>query len=107
MTIQRTRNTSLSSSPQLLVRSATERNLRESASSRNASTILTLPNQPPLLGIDCSMLGKTANKANGRARAIEKPNMPIAGPSKSPILEACTSRTCTAKGYQGKSKGHE
>ena len=37
-------------------------------------------------------VGNMANKANGTARAMAKPNMPTAGASQSPEVTVCTSK---------------
>ena len=47
---------------------------------------------PPDLGIDFSHEGKRANSVNGKAKAMAKPNIPIAGAITLPVVETCTSR---------------
>ena len=73
-------------------RSATERNLREKASSRKPSVTLMQFIQLPLLGAAFSHDGKRANKVKGRAKARANPNMPMAGPMMLPVLATSTRR---------------
>lgn len=68
-----------------------ERNFKANASSKNPRTTLTLFSHPPDFGIDFSRDGNKANNANGMASATENPNMPIAGPKRSPLEAASTS----------------
>lgn len=91
MIIHNETNASRSRICQPYARSATERNLRAKASSRNARTTFTELSQPPERGNDCSIEGKMANTAKGMARAKANPNIPIAGPMATPIEAACTS----------------
>ena len=78
-------NTSLLRRPQWETKSALDKNLRASASSKNPKTTLTVVIQPPDLGIEFKAFGNKANKANGKAKAKPKPNIPkvswIAPPS--------------------------
>ena len=53
--------------------------MRARASSRKPSTTLTVLSQPPLLGMDLSMVGNMAKMVKGNARANAKPNIPTAG----------------------------
>ncbi len=69
----------LGNMPHPYAMSATERNLSESANSRKARTTLKEVIQSPDLGACLSHCGNIAKSENGRANAIEKPNMPIAG----------------------------
>ena len=59
--------------------SATERNLSESASSKNASTTLNDVIQSPDFGALLSQCGNIANSEKGNAKATAKPNMPSVG----------------------------
>ena len=69
----------LGSIPHPYAMSATLRNFSESANSRNANTTLKLVIQSPDLGACLSHCGNIANSENGKASAIAKPNIPIAG----------------------------
>src|SRR5690625_3888224 len=69
-----------------------DKNFNANANSKNPKTTLTLLSHPPDLGIDCSMDGNIANRTKGRARAIAKPSIPIAGPNLSPLVAASTSK---------------
>ena len=62
--------------------SATLRNFSDNANSRNASTTLNDVIQSPDLGACLSHCGNKANSENGKAKAIAKPNIPIAGANK-------------------------
>ena len=97
MIIHNATNASRSRICQPYARSATERNLRAKASSRNARTTFTELSQPPERGNDCSIEGKMANTAKGMARAKANPNIPIAGPMATPIEAACTSNVPTVE----------
>ena len=66
--------------------------MKARASSRNPSTTLTVFIQPPLLGIDLSIVGKIANSEKGMASARAKPNIPIAGDMKL-LVEAASTRS--------------
>ena len=66
---------SLFNKPQCFTKSALERNLKASASSKKPNTTFTEFNQPPDFGNELSQLGNSANKAKGIANA--KPNPPI------------------------------
>ncbi len=55
------------------------------------STTLTVFIHPPERGALWSSDGNIANRQKGIASASEKPNMPTAGPSLSPVLAASTS----------------
>ena len=93
-------NTSLFKNPHCFTRSALERNLIASASSRNPRTTLTVLSQPPDFGKDCNQPGNIANKAKGKPNAKPKPAAPtVSGhgpasatlannvPSKGPVQE--------------------
>ena len=69
-------NISLFKSPQCPTKSAFDRNFKANANSRKPKITLILFIHPPDLGIDWSALGKTANKANGKANAAPKPPIP-------------------------------
>src|SRR5688572_23289087 len=73
--IQMAINTSRCNNPHCFTKSALEKNLTASASSKKPNTTFTVVNHPPDFGNDCSQPGKRANKANGNARP--KPNPPI------------------------------
>ena len=92
MTIQRLRNTSRSSRCQPYARSATERNLRAKASSRKPRHTLMQFIHPPLLGARFSHEGKRAKRVKGRASASAKPNMPVSGANRLPLVLTSTSR---------------
>ena len=64
--------------------------MSESASSMKPRPPFTVFIQPPDLGAFWRRPGNMANRQNGMARASEKPNMPIAGPKRSPVLTAST-----------------
>ncbi len=68
------------------------KNLRAKANSKKPNTTLTLLSQPPDLGKLFNQPGKMANKVNGKAKASEKPVIPMAGPSKAPRVAASTSK---------------
>ena len=53
------------------------KNLNAKPNSKNPKIILNVFIHLPDFGNDLSMLGKRANKVNGRANAIPKPNIPI------------------------------
>ena len=72
-----------------------DKNLRASASSIKPKLTLMVFNQPPLLGNDCSIAGKNANKENGIARPTPKPIIPIMGASPTPCILVCPSRVPT------------
>src|SRR5690606_41049785 len=69
-----------------------DKNLKAKASSKNPRDTFTVFNQPPDFGISFKKAGKRAKIINGIARAIEKPNMPIAGPSKAPLETTSASK---------------
>src|SRR5438128_551061 len=69
-------NTSRFNKPQCITRSALDKNLNASASSRNANTFLTVSNHPPDFGNDCNQSGKIANNAKGNASANPNPARP-------------------------------
>ena len=75
---------SRSSKPQPLDRSATDRNLSETASTINPSTTFTEFSQLPDFGNVFSHDGKIANREKGIDRAKAKPNIPIVGARKFP-----------------------
>ena len=76
--------------PHPLVISATERNLKARANSKNPSTTFTEFIQLPDLGKVLSQAGKAANNPNGNANAEEKPSITKKGPMYSPLVAACT-----------------
>src|SRR5690606_29905572 len=88
--IHNAKNTSLSNNCQLYAKSTLERNFNASASSRNPNTTFTLFSHPPDLGKDFNIEGNMANSTNGTARANENPNIPMAGPRRSPLVAAST-----------------
>ena len=75
--------------PQPYAISATDKNLRDRANSRKARTTLKDVIQSPDLGACLIHCGNIAKSANGSARAIAKPNIPIAG-AKSDLPAAST-----------------
>ena len=77
MTTQIPINISLFRSPQCSTKSALDRNLNAKPNSRKPNIILNVFIHLPDLGKDFSILGKRANKVNGRANAIPNPNIPI------------------------------
>ncbi|MCY1528686.1 hypothetical protein D9M68_638000 [compost metagenome] len=92
MMIQRDKKTSLSNHSQCHTKSAEDKNLSASASSRNPKHTFTLFNQPPDLGILFRKPGKIADKVKGSAKAKAKPNIPIAGARISPLELAWTNK---------------
>ena len=68
--------------PQPYAISATLRNLRESANSRNAKVTLKLVIQSPDFGALFIHSGNIAKSEKGKAKAIAKPNIPIVGANK-------------------------
>ena len=48
--------------------------------------------QPPDFGIDFNQDGNIANSVNGKAKAIAKPSMPIAGAMTLPVVETSTNK---------------
>src|SRR5690554_6709518 len=64
-----------------ITKSAFERNLKASASSKNPKTTFTELSHPPDCGSELSHPGKAAKSANGKAIAKLKPSIPIAGAS--------------------------
>src|SRR6185312_12172078 len=72
-------------------RSTFDKNFNEKAISINPNTTLTLLSQPPDFGRLFNADGNNANKVKGNASANENPNMPMAGPSRSPLVAASTS----------------
>ena len=76
ITIHIPKKTSILSKPQCLTRSAFERNLKASASSKKPRTTFVVFSQPPDLGNALSKFGNIANKAKGRPRASPKPPIP-------------------------------
>ena len=65
--------------PQFCTMSAVDRNFIARAISKKPSDFFTVSNHPPDFGIDCIILGNTANNINGKANAIENPSMPTKG----------------------------
>ena len=80
-------NTSRFNSPQCITRSALDKNLKASASSKNANTFLTVSNQPPDFGNDCNQLGNIANKAKGNASAKPNPASPEVNCQAPPLID--------------------
>ena len=56
---------------------------------------MTVFNQPPLLGSDCSIEGKNANNENGSARPTPKPSIPSTGARLTPLVEVCPNNVPT------------
>src|SRR5690554_5697906 len=79
ITIQMAMNISLSSRCSCNTKSALDKNLKASASSKNPRTTFTELSHPPDLGKVFSHPGKAANNPNGSAMANEKPSIPMAG----------------------------
>ena len=73
-------NNSYFNIPKCFVKSATEKNFNAKANSTNPKNTFTEFNHPPDCGKEFNHLGKMANKVNGKANAIEKPNIPNKGP---------------------------
>src|SRR5690606_19164970 len=69
-------NTSLLRSPQCSTKSALLKNLNASASSKKPSTTLVVVIHPPDFGNEFNQFGKSANNANGSARAVPNPVIP-------------------------------
>ena len=69
-------NNSLLSKPQCSTKSAFDKNLNAKPSSRKPKITLKVFIHLPDFGIEFNILGKKANKVNGSARAIPKPNIP-------------------------------
>src|SRR5829696_3613713 len=69
-------NISLSKKCHCFTKSAFEKNFTAKANSKNPKTIFTEVSHPPDFGNDCSQLGKSANKAKGRASPRPKPDIP-------------------------------
>ena len=60
-----------------MVISTVDKNLNANANSINPKITFTVVSQPPDFGNDCNHCGNKANKVNGNANAIPKPNKPI------------------------------
>src|SRR5690606_25494976 len=90
ITIHKARKTSRSRNCQLYAKSTLDKNFKANASSKKPSTTLTLLSQPPDLGRDFIIDGNIAKSTNGMAKAKEKPNIPMAGPKRSPLVAAST-----------------
>ena len=88
MPIQMDRKTSRSSQCSCKTKSAFDKNLKASASSKNPKTTFTVLSQPPDFGSEFSQPGNAANKVKGKANAKEKPNIPTNGAI--PPLEAAS-----------------
>ena len=73
------RKTSRSSQCNCKTKSAFDKNLKAKASSKKPSETLTELSHPPDFGNDFSQFGNKANSINGKAKALEKPSMPITG----------------------------
>ena len=67
------------------------KNFKDKAISNKPNTTFTEFNDPPDSGKELSQLAKTPNSMNGKASAIEKPNMITVGPIIDPEDKACTS----------------
>ena len=83
------RNNSRSKKWPWTTKSALDKNLKASASSKNPRKTLTVFNHPPDLGSELSHPGNAANNPNGSASAKEKPNIPTKGPIP-PMVAAST-----------------
>ena len=77
--------------PQCSVKSAVDKNFSPNANSTKPNTTFIVVIQLPELGRLFSQLGNAANNVKGRAKATEKPNIPIEG-AKKPTLTASTKR---------------
>src|SRR5690554_3295062 len=76
--------------PHPAAKSAIEINLSANANSTKPSNTLIVLSHPPDLGKECNNDGNIAKKVNGKAKATEKPSIPINGPSTEPV---CTDST--------------
>ena len=72
--------------------STVDKNLRARANSNKPRVTFTEVIQPPALGRVFNQPGKAANKAKGRAKATENPNMPKRGATLLPVLAASTNK---------------
>lgn len=79
MAIQMAKNASFFRKCNCKTRSALDKNLNAKASSKNPKTTLTVLSHPPDFGMLLSQLGNMAKSINGKANAMEKPNIPITG----------------------------
>ena len=70
----------------------TDRNFKANASSRKPNTTLITFIQPPDLGMDFNQDGNMANRVNGNASAMAKPNIPMAGAITLPVVETSTNK---------------
>src|SRR5579863_1090834 len=77
--------------PQCITRSALDKNLNAKATSRKASTFLTVSSQPPDFGSDFNQSGNTANKPKGNPSAIPKPASPNVKGHTPPLNEPTSS----------------
>ena len=101
MPIQIAKNNSRSKKCHCTTKSAFERNLKARASSKNPRKTLTVFNQPPDFGSEFIHPGNAANKANGSAKANEKPNIPTKG-AIPPIVADSTNKVPTIGPVQEK-----
>ena len=62
------------------------------ANSKKPRVTLIIFIQPPDLGIDFNQDGNNANNVNGKAKAMAKPNIPMAGATTLPVVDTCTKR---------------
>ena len=76
MRIQIPIKSSLLKIPQCPTKSEFDKNLKAKANSKNPKITLVVFNQPPDFGNEFSQLGKSANKAKGKAKATPKPLIP-------------------------------
>ena len=83
--------------PQPRVKSTIDKNLKAKATSNKPKFTFTFSNQPPDLGKPFNHCGNNANKVNGKAKAIENPNMPMIGLTfRSPIEGPTSVAACTS-----------
>ena len=94
MAIQMAKKISLSNKCNCKTKSALDKNLNAKANSKNPSETLTVFSHPPDFGNECIQPGNIANNINGKAKADEKPNIPITG-AIPPLDAACTKRVPT------------
>ena len=79
MAIQMAINTSRSNKCNCNTKSAFDKNLKAKANSKKPKTTLTVFNQPPDFGKEFNHPGNIAKSIKGKAKANEKPNIPITG----------------------------
>src|SRR5690554_5570007 len=96
MTIQIPIKSSHLKIPHPLVKSTIDRNLKANANSKSPKFTLTFSNHPPDFGKLDNHCGNKANKVNGKANAMENPNIPIIGFTLRTPIEGPTSvAACT------------